>query len=195
MKKPFYSSLIIGLFVCRSVFAQSTLLDASTLNQQETFTSLEKALEQPEKVYVLDLSGQSLRTLPPGIALLIHLQKLDLSDNQLREIPPALGQLNNLQWLDLYANQLSELPGFFAHFAYLQYLDLGGNWFSEIPEPVYSLPRLEHLYVYANKLTALSSKITQLDSLEYLRLGKGLKFFWGVTESGSCRRILANSRL
>ncbi len=176
----FCLKISLGLIFCTPfVMAQTDLLDAQSLSEEKVFESLAEALKEPEKVFILDLSEQSLASLSPEIAQLKRLQILYLNNNELAELPPEIIQLENLQWLDLYANRLSALPSGFENLKNLTHLDLGDNRFREIPTAVYRLPFLKELYVYGNRLKVISPQITQLDSLRELRLGGGFQFFFG----------------
>uniref|UniRef100_UPI000AB4732A leucine-rich repeat domain-containing protein n=1 Tax=Leptospira weilii TaxID=28184 RepID=UPI000AB4732A len=72
--------------------------------EQGTYTDLTKALQNPLKVRVLNLSFQKLSTLPKEIGELQNLQTLDLFDNKLTVLPKEILQLQNLQTLDLFDN-------------------------------------------------------------------------------------------
>ncbi|NEN91108.1 MAG: hypothetical protein F6K48_20255, partial [Okeania sp. SIO3H1] len=61
------------------------------------------------KLKELDLSGNTLTTLPESITKLTNLTTLDLSDNKLIELPESISQLTNLTTLDLSDNKLIEL--------------------------------------------------------------------------------------
>ncbi|XP_060700193.1 leucine-rich repeat-containing protein 59 [Hemiscyllium ocellatum] len=88
------------------------------------------------KATVLDLSCNSLVTLPSEFCSLTHLIKLDLSKNQLQELPSDFGRLINLQHLDLYNNKLTNLPVSFAQLKNLKWLDLKGNPLDPLLEKV-----------------------------------------------------------
>uniref|UniRef100_A0A8V1AED4 Leucine-rich repeat-containing protein 59 n=1 Tax=Gallus gallus TaxID=9031 RepID=A0A8V1AED4_CHICK len=88
------------------------------------------------KATVLDLSCNSLVSLPSDFCSLTHLVKLDLSKNRLQQLPVDFGRLVSLQHLDLLNNRLVTLPVSFAqlkpplHHPFLQnlkWLDLKDN--------------------------------------------------------------------
>nr|Q5F334.1 RecName: Full=Leucine-rich repeat-containing protein 59 [Gallus gallus]CAH65450.1 hypothetical protein RCJMB04_38i14 [Gallus gallus] len=66
------------------------------------------------KATVLDLSCNSLVSLPSDFCSLTHLVKLDLSKNRLQQLPVDFGRLVSLQHLDLLNNRLVTLPVSFA---------------------------------------------------------------------------------
>jgi Leucine-rich repeat (LRR) protein len=145
----------------------------------KTYKSLEEALKVPEKVQSLDLGGQKLGVFPVDILKLPNLQKLVLYDNQIKEIPAEIRRLKHLKVIDLYNNQIESLPVEIAELDSLVRLDLGWNRFSEIPSVIFKLKTLKELYLYGNSIKIIPAEITQLTQLESLRLGAGLKFFFG----------------
>ncbi|EMF83867.1 leucine rich repeat protein [Leptospira weilii serovar Topaz str. LT2116] len=75
--------------------------------EQGTYTDLTKALQNPSKVRVLNLSGQELATLPKEIGQLQNLQELYLNGNQLKTLPSEIEFLKKLKILRLYQNEFS----------------------------------------------------------------------------------------
>ena len=181
MKKHLALSLLIGfsIFLTTRAKAQFPILDAQALSAQKAFTSLDKALNQPEKAYILDLGGQKLKKFPLEILKLTNLQKLILYSNGFSAIPEEIAQLKNLQYIDLYDNHLSDLPQGFTQLQNLEYLDLGDNYFREMPPELFDLPKLKDLYLYGNKLRRLHPALGKLKTLERLRLGGGFTFLSG----------------
>ena len=84
--------LIFAVFMSISVFSQEG---------QFVYTDLSKALENPEKVIVLDLSNQNLETLPAAVVKFGNLQHLNLKNNKIPHLPPYISELTNLEILDL----------------------------------------------------------------------------------------------
>ena len=83
---------IFAVFVSISVFSQE---------EHFVYTDLSKALENPEKVIVLDLSNQSLETLPAAVVKFPNLQHLSLGGNKIPHLPYYISELKNLEILDL----------------------------------------------------------------------------------------------
>jgi len=161
--------LFLLLFFC----GQAQLAKA-----QKTFTSLEEALRQPDKVEILDLGGQKLGVLSAEVGKLKNLKKLVLYGNQLTTLPAEIAQLQVLETLDLYNNKLRTVPLALASLQQLTRLDLGKNRLRNLPAPVLALTQLEKLYLYSNRIKIISPEITRLKSLRELRLGGGLRFLW-----------------
>ena len=58
----------------------------------------------------LDLSRNSLKDMPPSIALCTALTRVNLSHNQIHELPDTLSRLRNLRYLYVGYNPLRQLP-------------------------------------------------------------------------------------
>ena len=62
------------------------------------------------KLQSLDISNNSLKTLPKEIGLLKHLIECKAKRNKIEYLPIKLGGLNFITSLDLSSNCLEELP-------------------------------------------------------------------------------------
>ncbi|MGB1050843.1 MAG: leucine-rich repeat domain-containing protein [Chitinophagales bacterium] len=113
--------------------------------EEEAFAKIRKALEYPDTVTVLDLSGYQLMFLPEEIGQLVNLKELDLSGNQFTSLPKELGRLTNLLSLNLSSNQLTSLPVELSNLNKLQVLNLSYNSFKDAPEVLNALPSLVEL--------------------------------------------------
>ncbi|XP_056133385.1 podocan isoform X2 [Lampris incognitus] len=103
----------------------------------------------------LDLSGNSLHSLPPGLPR--SLQVLKIKDNQLNSIPDGvLTGMEKLKEINLSNNRLklnSIYQGAWMELSSLTTLDLSGNQLSHIPT---DLPEsLEYLYLQSNRITSV----------------------------------------
>ncbi|EMO55920.1 leucine-rich repeat domain-containing protein [Leptospira noguchii] len=121
LRKFFLFSLI---FISSFSFMQAEEVE------QERYTDLTKALENPLDVFILDLSGQELTTLPKEIGQLKNLRELSLKWNQLVTLPKEIGRLQNLQALYLRDNQFTILPQEIGQLENLRELRLGNNQLS-----------------------------------------------------------------
>jgi len=104
----------------------------------------------------LDLSGNTIASLPPDFGQLKYLQVLDLYENKLAAIPPVIGELGSLVELDLGENPLSgTIPATLGNLSHLKELRL-------TPYDVYLTPI---------KLTGqLPPEMGNMTSLEVLEL-------------------------
>lgn len=129
------------------------LLEPRALERQKLYTTIDRALVEPEKVYRLDLSGQRLREFPVQIFRLVNLQELNLSDNKLTELPANLADLANLQMLNLTDNKLRTLPDEMREMENLERLYLGENRIMEMPAWVGGLAKLRYIDLHRNYIT------------------------------------------
>ncbi|ELW65445.1 Podocan [Tupaia chinensis] len=103
----------------------------------------------------LDLSGNRLHTLSPGLPRNVHVLKV--KRNELAAVARgALAGMAQLRELYLTGNRLHSRalgPRVWADLAHLQLLDIAGNQLTEIPE---GLPEsLEYLYLQNNKISTV----------------------------------------
>ena len=86
----------------------TNLLTDAELDSAKKYRSMEEAMKEPEKVYVLRLRLGS--EFPKNIDQLINLQSLNISRLLLKTLPDNICNLKYLQKLNLSYNLLSELP-------------------------------------------------------------------------------------
>jgi len=181
-----------------------------------------RALGLENKIHVLDLSNNQLRTLPEGLFQgLTALEWLDLWNNQLSTLPEGLFQgLTALEWLDLSGNQLSTLPeGLFQGLETLQRLYLSENQLIDLPAGIFNNlildqdhPRLENNFQLTldddGKCQTLKNQFllpdaqaifdrlvkTYSSNIRFLEYALNNDMPWGVNFSDDQRKIL-NERL
>lgn len=142
---------------------------------QRIFHSVESALEFSEQARYLDLSFQKLKTLPPTITKLSHLETLNLRGNQFTRVPEGVSVLQNLHTLDLNNNQLHELPRNFSKLTHLITLFAADNHLTAIPRELALCPHLALLIVDNNQLTHLPDELAHLTELrEVLAFGNAI---------------------
>ena len=115
--------------------------------QENGLTFLPDALQGArDSLKVLELSRNSLKSLPESIGALHYLQTVNLSYNELgtfpsdpsqgrnlphphalESIPHAMCQCQSLTSLDISRNQLTEIPPWFSSFAELRVLQVSHN--------------------------------------------------------------------
>ncbi|MFI3222156.1 MAG: leucine-rich repeat-containing protein kinase family protein [Methylococcaceae bacterium] len=138
----------------------------------------------------LDLTGNSLSSLPDDFSRLTKLRIIFCSNNDFTELPEVLGRCPELsmvgfkanriskvsakaipiklRWLILTGNDLDELPEEIGHCAQLQKLMLAGNRLQSLPDSLAQCSRLELLRVAANQLTEFPSWLLSLPRLTWL---------------------------
>jgi hypothetical protein len=139
---------------------------------------------------ILDLSGNSLSSLPDDLPRLRKLRILFCSDNHFTELPAVLGECESLRivgfkanrirkvpgaalpsalrWLILTDNRIEELPPEIGRCAQLQKLMLAGNRIAALPPELAACVRLELLRIAANRLAELPAWLPTLPSLSWL---------------------------
>ncbi len=129
IKKTLTLAFTISLSVI--VYGQGNLLTKKELESVKKYTSLEEALKEPEKVYVLSLGEDiELRYLPNDIGRLVNLQIFSVGGNHLTRLPKSIGNLKNLQILSAGGNDLEKIPKTMKKLKNLQEVYLWGNSFS-----------------------------------------------------------------
>jgi len=139
---------------------------------------------------ILDLSGNHLTHLPPGLERLHQLRIAFFSSNDFTEFPAVLARCpqlemigfkacqiqtiaegaipTNTRWLILTDNQLTKLPASIGHCPRLQKLMLAGNNLTELPAELAQCQNLELLRISANQLTAFPDWLFSLPRLAWL---------------------------
>jgi internalin A len=134
----------------------------------------------------IDLSGNSLGSLPKWLGNMTNLTALDVSGCNLTDLPESLGNLTNLTALNLgefirvdpfddlarqvQENELSGLPESLGNLTNLVTLDLSNNQIAVLPESLGSLTKLITLDLSDNLLTILPDWLSNLTSLATLIL-------------------------
>lgn len=178
------------------------------------FTSIGSALQSPEKVRVLNLSGQSLKQIPElkefrNLEVLVlrnnfiqstkvnggypaSLRVIDVSGNAGIDVRDLLNDksVSGLREVDLSYCGLTYLPHVISNLKHLQDLDLSDNLITEIPREIASLKKLKKLDVSRNDLRTLPIEISYLKSLRDLNCsGNDQLSFYEVADVISSRGL------
>jgi len=146
-----------------------------------------------DSLEILNLSGNSLSTLPDDLSHLGKLRVIFCSNNRFTQLPEVLStcpQLEmvgfkansigevadaaiapGLRWLILTDNQISVLPDAIGSCVRLQKLMLAGNQLEVLPEAMASCVGLELLRISANRFKTLPEWLLQLPRLTWLAFG------------------------
>jgi hypothetical protein len=149
--------------------------------------------ELADSLEVLNLSGNSLATLPDDLSRLSKLRVLFCSDNRFTQLPEVLSSCARLEmvgfkanrisevaaaaiapglrWLILTDNQIKVLPDSIGSCVRLQKLMLAGNQLAVLPEAMGGCVGLELLRISANRFEALPEWLLQLPRLTWLAFG------------------------
>ncbi len=177
------TTIFIFLTICSASIAQKTpIVYYDSQDNGKTYTSLQEALMEPEKVYRLKLTklanrdslpeelfnltelreltvkGCRLCVLNQNICKLSKLEILNLDRNKLLRLPESIGKLTNLKFLCISRNILETLPNSISNLTQLVCIDAWDN-------PLYILP--ESIISLQNSLKTLDLRQIPLTKSEY----------------------------
>jgi Leucine-rich repeat (LRR) protein len=164
---------IIILFCLLAPFclnAQNKLLPIEAFDTVYTFTNIDSALVNKDKVIKLDLSKQKLDSFPKEIFLLPNLQYLDLKKNRISFVPNEISELKKLQYLNLSKNRLDSLPESIGNLTHLKVLSVSQNYLVKLPESIGNLKQLEVLDLWSNDLRFFPESMKELKMLKMVDL-------------------------
>jgi len=118
----------------------------------------------------IDLSNESLSSIPQEILSHDRLKILFCNDNKLSKLPCNLDNLSNLQSLGLNRNFIMHLPNEMEKLLNLKTLGLNGNQLAELPDVICRLLNLECLYLNQNRIISIPKDIKNLLKLKRLLL-------------------------
>lgn len=157
-------------FFLFSPFCNAQLLDSSQLSVAPVYYNLAQALQNPDKVYRLNLSKKKLKTFPLQILELKNLQELNLSKNKIDSLPKRIGTLTHLQILNVSGNKLTELPDSIGELKNLKKLIASRNLLYALPKRIGDLENLEILDLWENNLSVFPEEMSKLKKLRWLDL-------------------------
>ena len=142
-----------------SLLSSTTAVNFPAPNTNEMMMESNQLL--PDKI--LDLSDQSLNTIPESVLQLDALQVLHLTNNYLQEIPTEICRMKSLQHIYLDENELRSLPREMGNLTNLQSLNLGFNSLKILPQELGKMVGLNFLNVQNNNLSYLPIEIARLN--------------------------------
>ena len=116
-------------------------LSEEALKQQPVYTSLEEALQNPEKVYRLKLKIKA-DSLPEEMFQLHNLQEFTAARCKLNVLNQSIGKLTNLEYLNVMGNHLIRLPETLGNLVNLKTLVICRNLIESLPESIGNLKKL-----------------------------------------------------
>ena len=165
--KQFFPKAFLLIFVFISPFlVKAQLLGSAALDTMKVYRSLDKALKEPEKVYILDLNKEKLKDFPLEILQLKNLNVLLLQKNKFKEIPDTIQNLTYLQELDLSRNKLTEIPVGITKLQHLKSLTLNRNQIEALPPEFGNLSELQYLDMWSNNLSEFPRELSKLEKLK-----------------------------
>lgn len=161
------------------------LIAQDELLYTKKYNSIEKAVENPDSVFQLDLSRRDLSILPTELIDLPKLQVLMLDFNNLKTLNPrVLENLSLLQILFLEFNKIEQFPTEIGVLVHLKHLNIEGNPIDNLPESFFQLDSLEGITAgYTNIPLSTWKRLKTLHPDIEIRLDDGLKYDTTLTES------------
>ena len=177
-KTVFVTVIIIAIsFISPKNYLEgvNSIEDNDSIVNHPTFTSLDKALENPLEVYKLDLSKNRLKEVPEGVFTLSNLYHLNLSKNKLKEISSEIGSLKKLKHLNVDRNKLTKLPDELGELSQLEELLISRNEIQYLPNSIVDLKNLKVLDMWSNEFEEFPEDMEELKSLELIDM-RGIIF-------------------
>ncbi|MBS1570684.1 MAG: leucine-rich repeat domain-containing protein [Bacteroidetes bacterium] len=163
--------LLASLAVLGSMHgAKAQLLPQLTLDTVRTYHSLERAMQQPDSVYRLDLSHKKLKKVPDELRRLKNLNALDLGRNKLRELPGWMNELQYMQEFSAGRNKFTQIPNTVCQWKHLKRLDLHQNHIEGLPACMGNLKELFSLDLWSNDLGEFPDEISGMKALRFMDL-------------------------
>ncbi len=160
-----YKFLFIFLLITSLSFAQNNEFDKYGPFGSKVYTDLKVALDIQKNVFKMDLSYQKLEPkLYAKLGKLKDLQALKLSGNEVKTFPPGFSDLYNLVYFASYNNEFESFPPDFKKLANLNYLEFFGAKFDSIPADIAYLSKLKTL-----KISSTNDTLHLPTSLRYLK--------------------------
>ena len=167
MRNQLFSIIfLLGLFT--NGFSQ--ILSDEELDTCYIYKTIEKASENTDAIYVLDLTKSKLKAFPHEILNFKNLNILKLGKNKISSVPEGISQLLFLQELDLGKNKLDAFPGGVVELVHLKKLVLNKNYIEDIPYMIKNLQKLEYLDMWSNNLNSFPESLNELKKLQELDL-------------------------
>lgn len=136
----------------------------------EQYGVMQENITTPEEITRLDLSGNSLKTLPNNFSLLKNLAILDIRRNSFEVLPEVLGSLP-LRFLNASGNKISD-ASILGRCQQLKVLDLSANSLKEIE--VSLLPELRSVNLSSNFLKNIDTLLASLTNAMRINLNNNL---------------------
>jgi len=129
---------------------------------------IDKEISDPSEIKRLDLSSNSLVSLPSDIGILSELIVLNLANNKLQSLPESLKDLKKLNNLDIRRNDFSVLPKVIAHMN-IKSLIASSNRLTDV-EPLSQIKSLRVVDLSSNKLKDIKALFCDENEVRSLNL-------------------------
>ncbi len=118
----------------RLLFAILIVLPVLASAQPDKVYKSLKEVRDPSQVYILQLRGKRLKTLPKQVYGMSNLRELDLRGNRIRVLTDSVALLANLERLVLSRNPIDSLPAAMASMEQLKELVLWDTRVTRLPK-------------------------------------------------------------
>ncbi|MTW14465.1 protein kinase [Pseudoduganella eburnea] len=129
--------------------------------------------ELADTLEILDLSGNSLTSLPDDLPRLHRLRIIFCSDNPFNELPEVLGRCPSLTMIGFKACQITKVSAA-ALPAHLRWFILTDNRIEQLPAEIGHCTDMQKLMLSGNRLRALPLELANCSKLELLRIASNL---------------------
>lgn len=160
--------LLLGLLT--AVAARAQLLAPSALDTVPVFHGMAKALQHPDSVYRLDLSGKKLKVVPEELRRFRNLNALDLGRNRLKELPGWMNEFQYMQEFSAGRNKFVAVPNAVCQWKHLRRLDLHQNRIEGLPKCMGGLKELFSLDLWSNDLGDFPDEVSGMEGLRFMDL-------------------------
>jgi len=134
------------------------------------YTNFNKAINQKEKVLLIDVASMNLNKIPKQLSTLNKIISINLLGNQFTSFPTVLSHLNSLEEISMPSNKLKYVGPEIGRLRNLRILIMNFNQLTSLPKEIGNLKKLLYLELGRNKLTSLPVEIKQLTNLQELHI-------------------------
>jgi Leucine-rich repeat (LRR) protein len=142
-----------------------------------SISTLPNVFDSLKKLKILDLNSNKLNGLPESIRTLTALEELNLFHNQIVSLPESIGELDHLKSISLSDNPLIDLPANFNQLL-LEELYIGKNSFEKFPYQLFDISTLKKISIYEIAMDSFPTSISKLKYLETISLNLDHDFDW-----------------
>lgn len=132
-----------------------------------TAYSMKEALENPKKVYELNLRNTRAKILSSDIARLSNLRTLDISGSRITKIPDEIEDCIYLRCIKANASRLNEIPKTIGNLKRLRSINFGYCRIRQVPEEIGNLKNLWSINISDNQISELPESISNLKSVTF----------------------------
>lgn len=134
--------------------------------------TLDDALQNPDKVKRLDLSGKALEELSDDVGKLVNLEVLVLRNNSLSSLPTSLANCKSLREIVITRNSFKTIPPVIASLPSLQVLDISYNSLASL-DGLSAARNLREVNLSGNPIEVIGkNSFSGLDSLRLLNMSE-----------------------